>query len=823
VTGRRLGLTIGLAIAACLLVGRAVAGWLVDYRWYQSLDATPVFWAAVTNLAMLRGAAFLAGTVLCFANLYAVRFSIVSVILPRRVGNLEIGEELQGRSLALFVLVVSVAMGALLALPSGDWISLDLVRHGNEFRESDPYFGLDLAFWVYWLPLEEALHAWTTFALLLIAGVSVFLYALTPSLRWQEGRLHVSGHVRRHLLVLCSLLLLLLGWSYRLDALSLLLDGEGTGRAFLAIDHRIGIPGRLVLAMASVVCAMLVAWAGWVGQLRVVLAALAILSVGAIGMRQVLPPLAARFLDPSDPERRDRPYRMTRAAFSRRAFDVALLEVGDTLQGVTVPRSVPPLAAWDVEAIRASAATWGPSGQPTATIGWMQRNGRPQAVVVDRAVGPNAASRPGVTLVDAAGRGSDGQLLRVEDEVVRTRVLPPVAVGDSLPEGGVVADSSNAIAAPMLETLTSRIVHAWGLQNPRLLRAQSTFGPTRLVRIRDVRTRVGRIFPFFVLGNRVLPLVVRDSLVWAVHLYAASSHYPLSEPIVLEDGDVSYFKHAGVAIVNAHTGRVFALRPSEADPVARSWYRRFPGLFVLASAASEDLLRQVPPPVEGVLTQARAYARFGRRGDALVPPSQLARDTGADSGFSFPGLTPFVDASRRRLAVAYPVLDPTDRLRGVVLGSGGADSRTAWLPLRGPDRQWREVIETLRQQLDSVAAAQRGRPAPLLRGPVRVAVHEGAMIPFQVAYHWEGDRAPLMEWIAIAMGDRTRVGRTTGTALGFPEPDPTDGPLTPEEFRRRVAALYVTMDDALGRRDMLTFGEAWTALGRVLRGAPQMP
>ena len=27
----------------------------------------------------------------------------------------------------------------------------------------------------------------------------VFLYVLTPSLRWEGGQLHVSGHVRRHL------------------------------------------------------------------------------------------------------------------------------------------------------------------------------------------------------------------------------------------------------------------------------------------------------------------------------------------------------------------------------------------------------------------------------------------------------------------------------------------------------------------------------------------------------------------------------------------------------------------------------------------------
>jgi hypothetical protein len=275
VTGRRLGLTIGLGLAACLLLGRVAAGWLVEFRWYEAMGASSVFWVTAGNLLLLRGAAFVAGTLLCFANFYAVRFSIVSVVLPRRVGNLEIAEELHGRTLAITVLVLSVILGGLLSLPQGDWVSLDLVRHGETFRESDPYFGFDLAFWVYWLPIEESFHAWATLALLVVTGVVLALYALTPSLRWEQGRLRATGHVRRHMFVLVSLLLLLLAWSYRLDALGLLLDGEGSGRAFLALDHRVGIPTRLVLAMACVVTAMLVAWAGWVGAYRPAGAALA--------------------------------------------------------------------------------------------------------------------------------------------------------------------------------------------------------------------------------------------------------------------------------------------------------------------------------------------------------------------------------------------------------------------------------------------------------------------------------------------------------------------------------------------------------------------
>jgi hypothetical protein len=238
---------------------------------------------------------------------------------------------------------------------------------------------------------------------------------------------------------------------------------------------------------------------------------------------------------------------------------------------------------------------------------------------------------------------------------------------------------------------------------------------------------------------------------------------------------------------------------------------------------SEEFLRQLPPPVDGVLAQARAFSRFGRRGDALVPASQLSRDTGADSGFAFPGLAPYVDQQRVRLAVAYPVVDPTDRLRGLVIGSGGADTRSAWVPIVGADRPWRDIVTGLRQALDSVVATARGESSRLLRGPIHVGVQDSAFFPVQVLYEWPADRAPLLRAAAVWTGDGVRVGRTLEAALGFPEPAAGDGPLGPEEFRRRVAELYARMDDALSRRDMVAFGENWSLLGQLLRGSTRAP
>ena len=266
---RRWLIVAAAAIALILLLGKALAGVYVDYRWFAALDAEAIWWARVENLLILRGLSGVVATIFFFCNLYAVRHSVVSLVLPRRVANIEIGEEVPSRYLLLAVIGMSLVFGILLAFPQDDWAGLALVRWGHPFREADPYFEYDLGFWTYWLPFETSLHVWSLIALLAATTVVVFLYALTPSLRWERGTLHVSGYVRRHLSLLGALLIFLLAWSYRLDGLGLLLNGTGPLGAFTSADWKVGVPANFVLAFATGAAAVLVGWAAWTGQMRV--------------------------------------------------------------------------------------------------------------------------------------------------------------------------------------------------------------------------------------------------------------------------------------------------------------------------------------------------------------------------------------------------------------------------------------------------------------------------------------------------------------------------------------------------------------------------
>src|SRR5512146_3342431 len=136
---KRRWLMLALAAAAIvLLAGRAVAGAYADYLWYESVGAGALWRTRLQATLLLEFGSALLAALFAFCNLYAVRQSVVQLVLPRRVANLEIGEEVPGRYLIGAAITLSIVLAALLTFPSGDWMSFVLARWGRSFSETDP-------------------------------------------------------------------------------------------------------------------------------------------------------------------------------------------------------------------------------------------------------------------------------------------------------------------------------------------------------------------------------------------------------------------------------------------------------------------------------------------------------------------------------------------------------------------------------------------------------------------------------------------------------------------------------------------------------------
>ena len=809
---RRLVFGALAATALFLLLGRWIAALYTDFLWYESLGASEVWRTRVVTTVVLAAGSFAAASLFAFVNLYAVRQSVVSLVLPRRIANIEIGEEVPGRYLLFIAAVLAAFVGVALMLPGEEWYEALLAAIGRPFGETDPYFGADLGFFVYWLPFETTAYYWTILVFAVVTVLVVLLYALTPSLRWERGRLYVSAYVRRHLTMLCGVLLGILAWSYRLAMYRLLAEGGGTAGVFTSIDHRVLVPAMLLLAVITLCAALVVLWAGWSGQMRLAFLAITVVIALSIIGRSVAPLLARRSIDPADAVARERPYLATRLSYTRVAYGVARIRPDSIGAGFrTVSDAAAHAAIWDGATLSLAAERLRRVRVVGDGAAWQDRDGALTAVLVEHSSEGTADARDvwGLSRYDATTADERGMPLRAGggshfgDETV----LDEPAVFTGAPDYSVVADSLGRVAGVEMVSTSSRIAHAWALQNFRLLFGELPLNRPTIVRLRDVRDRVRVLAPFFVQGSEVVPVVAGDSLYWVIELYAASDDYPLSQRFTVLGEERGYFQHAATALVHAGSGRVRLVPVPAPDPVAASWIARFPTLFVAPTALSRPVQAALPPAADGAHAQALAFAAAGFRGDSLEVRHLAALD-GADSASSREAQHAALPGSG--VAALLPLLDEQDRVRGVIAAEGGIPRATSWIPLTSDGARWGGVLDRLR------AADTASHESGLVRSPVRVLPAAGRALYAQPVFQWRPGGSPRIARVAAVFGDTVRVGATLLAAVGGAGPARANE-MAPRDLRARADSLYRVMRDALARADWSTFGRAFDALGAALR------
>ena len=202
-------LIVGIATAAVLLLlGRAVTTLVVEHAWFTAMGVPALWWERATDTVLLQGGAWLVGSLFAFANLHAVRRTILAVAVPSRVANIELTAMIPGRRLLSITVVLAGLIGLGLAAPLTNWTDVAMARHGIAFGEIEGFLDRDLGFYVYWLPLEETMYVWALVSVVAIGTMVMVLYALTRSLRLEGRRVAVSSHVRRHLSALGATVLI---------------------------------------------------------------------------------------------------------------------------------------------------------------------------------------------------------------------------------------------------------------------------------------------------------------------------------------------------------------------------------------------------------------------------------------------------------------------------------------------------------------------------------------------------------------------------------------------------------------------------------------
>jgi uncharacterized membrane protein (UPF0182 family) len=821
---RRWLLATVAAVAGLLIIGRLLADVYADYAWYRAVSAGAVWSAHATTITVVRVGAWIVASAFAFANFLGVRHSIVRLVLQHRISNLDIGETVPARHLTTAAIALSVVVGGALALAPIEWTEFALAWHGVPFMEADSFFQIDLSFFLYQLPAEFTAWSWALLIVTTVTMVVILLYIAADGLRIDKNRLYASVHVRRHLMALAGVLLLLVAWYFRIEQYRLLLIPATADASAPLLTHRVAVPSAFYLGVGMLGLGLFVIGAGFARQFRLGLSALAVAFALWVMARQLVPVVAERMADKQKVSEENARQFVTEAAVSRRAFGAAGLGApDDRVRYPSLAAAAPSVQFWDPPALRRAIA---PTHVPDSANSWIGWRGTPTGLVSDVVVRGedrgDARMSWLVARVDAALADIDGSPLDVPEPGRESwgggarRGIPPPLVFPGATGYEVVLDSLHRKTGVLLDRMGLRLALAWSLQNPSLAFGARTAGQTTVVSHRDVRERLRRVAPFFVQGSAVTPVVVGDSVYWVVDLYSASAWYPGSQPVTVGRQTWRYFRHAAVGVLEAETGDVSLVADSAPDPIARTWIKRFPGLFTTWSSLPAAIEEALPPATDAVHVAARTLSQFGVGGE--TGGTRRLAPNGADALAAAPAPV-FAMRGGGATVLLTPLIDLRDRIRGVLVATGGRDRRLAWMAQPDSSLRWPSVLERLRT-LDSTS----GRREPMLvRGGVRAVPTVTGLAFAQPIYRWPEQGAPSLEYVAMLEGDvAQRVvsiqgGGGEGARIGAMSPA-----ASAEELRSRVAALHGAMRAALERGDWSAYGRAFDALGRLV-GRQQKP
>ncbi|MBA2528576.1 MAG: UPF0182 family protein [Euzebyales bacterium] len=571
-------------VVAVLLFGRSAASFVTDVLWFDSIGYRSVFVTLLGTRIALGVAAALVAAALVGGNLWLARRLTPPFRIPSP--SEEVVERYR-QALLPYLRSLLTGVALLLGLVSGlsmvgNWDKLLLWLHRQPFDRVDPYFGRDVAYFVFVLPLQTAVSSWLFGTLVLTLLVTAVAHYLFGGIRPQSPGEKITPQANVHLSVLLAALVAVRAWGYYLDQFLLSYSGRGTVTGLSYTDVNAQLPAYRLLLVIAAACVVLflvnIRFRGWL----LPAAGVGILLVTAVVFAGIFPAVFQRLrVDPQELER-ERPYitdhlEATRFAFGLDAVDTQpfaanaelsradVVDNADTLVSLRLWDPVTAQAAYEqLQELRpyytftdVDTDRYDVGGElRQVLLGARELVGRD--LPEDNWTNRHLIFTHGLGLVasEVSGTSPDGQPVFLVDDIPPSGepALTPENAGlyfgesqldyavvrtrqpetDFVQEQGGVAETRYAGADGVgVGSLLRRLLFAMRFAEANFVLSDLIVEESRVLFRRDVAGRVAAVAPFLKLDQDPYPVAADGRVKWIVDAYTTSDMVPYSQRVDL--------------------------------------------------------------------------------------------------------------------------------------------------------------------------------------------------------------------------------------------------------------------------------------------------
>ena len=500
---------------------------------------------------------------------------------------------------------------------AGQWETFLLFRNSQPFGKTDPQFGMDVGFYVFTLPWLTFVVAFLSMALIIGVIVAAFTHYIFGGLQFQARARRTTSAARLHLSILLAAIVLVRAASYWLERYSLTTKSTDLMTGIQYTDANAVLPTKAILAIASIMCALMFLSVIWTKSWRLPIVGVVLLLVVSVVVGGIFPALIQSLRVKPSEKSFEAPYiqnniNATRDAFGLSNVDTKLYNAATTAtQGqlrndtTTVPgiRILDPnVVSATYQQLQAGKSYYqfpdildvdrytvdGLTRDTVVAVRELDLDGVPAGQ--RNWLNDHTVYTHGYGIVAAYGnrKDADGKPVFFEQGIPSTGSLgefqPRIYFGEQSPDYSIVGaaagasprefdfpDSSPAGQANTtyeadggvpIGNLPVKVAYAIKYREMNFLLSDAVNADSRLLDHRTPRDRVQRVAPWLTLDGNAYPAVVDNKVQWIVDGYTTTADYPNSHLTSIEQATSDSITTTRTSVQAVAAGQVNYIRNS---------------------------------------------------------------------------------------------------------------------------------------------------------------------------------------------------------------------------------------------------------------------
>lgn len=556
---------------------------------------------------------------------------------------------------------LTVLAGFVMALFAGQWGALRwedylLFKNSLPMGIADPIFGKDMGFYLFKLPLIEAIRGFASYAVVLTAILLAINYFLRGGILVTERNASLDKKVKIHLGILAGLFILTVSFGFYLDTFRLLFSEHGVvfGAGYTDIHARL-LFYKILIVITPLAGILFTAGILRSSKRLAVIPLILVSAVYFIGI-VVYPSILQKFRVAPNELALETPFiehniRFTRLGYDLDRIEVIPFDVAYNLTGRDIEKNdatIKNIRLWDhspllrtysqLQQIRTyykfadvdndrytingeymqvmlsprelsyndlPSKTWinerliftHGNGITLGPVSRISREGLPEFLIKDI---------PPVSLADLKVTRPEIYYGELSNDyvIVKTKV-PEFSYPTS--EGNIYTTYEGS-GGVRLDSILKRALFSVKLKTEKILLSSDIGRESRILYYRNIAGRVKKIAPFLVFDQDPYLVISQDGkLIWMIDAYTVSSRLPYSKRA---DRRINYIRNSVKVAVDAYNGSISFYTSDLSDIMLKVYSKIFPGMFRPIGEMPAGLKQHIRYPHGFLQVQASMFASY---------------------------------------------------------------------------------------------------------------------------------------------------------------------------------------------------------------------